>query len=261
VAGIGIQSARRKFDRGRAHAEELRTAIDAFREQSPYEFKVRSQGNLPGKPDFRIRVKVAEAPSVPESWSLIFGDFLTNMRAALDHAVFPHVREHAPTVPAHRIQYPIFDASDAFEKKVDTWFSDEIRLLVEDSQPYHADDPSGHALRILRDLVNTDKHHTVVVTNYSVGDFEIESNDQYKVMSSPKVHKTAMVVGAVVAEAHLQLIREVRGTKMIEIANTIAYGETIEIPGIEGPAGLIQAVECILSAMGPHLDNLEAAGC
>jgi hypothetical protein len=66
---------------------------------------------------------------------------------------------------------------------------------------------------MLRDLVNADKHRTVVVTNYSVGDFEIESTDLYEVLSLPNLHRTPMVSGALVAEAHLQLVGDVRGER------------------------------------------------
>jgi hypothetical protein len=44
-------------------------------------------------------------------------------------------------------------------------------------------------------------------------------------------------------------------------STNVVYGETIEIPGIEGPAGLLQAVKCVTARISSHLDALEAAGC
>ena len=70
-----------------------------------------------------------------------------------------------------------------------------------------------------------------------------------------------MVVGALVARVHLRLVRPVRGGWLMQLPSTVVYGETIEIPGVEGPAGLLQAVECVTARIGSHLDDLEAAGC
>jgi hypothetical protein len=70
-----------------------------------------------------------------------------------------------------------------------------------------------------------------------------------------------MVPGAVVARAHLRLVQNVHGDQWKQFAYNVVHGETIEIPGIEGPAGLLQAVECVTARIGPHLDALEAAGC
>jgi hypothetical protein len=72
-------------------------------------------GKLPGTPDVRVIVKVAKAPPIPSSWALITGDIMTNVRAVLDHAVFHHVRQHAPAVKPWRIQYPIEDSKEQFE--------------------------------------------------------------------------------------------------------------------------------------------------
>ncbi|GFG84321.1 hypothetical protein [Mycolicibacter algericus] len=257
----GIPSARRKLERAQIHADALRTAIDLFREQSPYEFEMKSLGNPRGRPDFRVIVKVTEAPAVPDSWPLIMGDILTNVRAALDHAIFPHVRDRAPDVKPRRIQYPILDSAEAFEQRVGTWFSGDVRRIVEDSQPYVSDNPNGHPLRILRELVNIDKHRSLILTNYSVGDFQIAPNDLFETVSPPTVRKTPMVTGAVVARAHLRLVRKVSGDQWMHFPCNVGYGETIEIPGIAEPAGLLQAAEGITKAIGPHLDNLEEAGC
>jgi hypothetical protein len=100
-----------------------------------------------------------------------------------------------------------------------------------------------------------------VVATYSIGDFEIEPNDLYELVSPPTVYKVPMVVGALVARAHLRLVRQVKGGWFMQLPSTVVYGETIEIPGIEGPAGLLQAVECVTARIGNHLDALEAAGC
>jgi hypothetical protein len=179
----------------------------------------------------------------------------------LGHAIYPHVRATAPSVTPWRIQYPIFDTADNFASKTTGWFTPEVRAVVEDSQPYHFGEPGHHPLRILRGLVNFDKHRQLLVANYSIGDFEIEPNDLCELVSPPKVYKVPMVVGALVAGAHLRLKRPVKGGWWMQLPSSVVYGETIEIPGIDGPAGLLQAVECVAARISSHLDALEAAGC
>jgi hypothetical protein len=91
VSTSGIASARRKLERGNVHLAALRAAIEDFRENSPYEFTMESPGNERWKPGIPVTVTVTQAPSIPDDWALITGDILTNVRAALDHAVFPHI--------------------------------------------------------------------------------------------------------------------------------------------------------------------------
>ena len=135
----GIPSARKKLERAKFHMDTLRAEVDAFDEHSPYQFEIKSLGNPWGESDFRVIVKVTEAPPIPGTWALITGDILTNIRAALDHAVFPHVCATNPAVPSHRIQYPIEDTAAGFESKA-TWFAGDVRQVIEDSQPYQKDD-------------------------------------------------------------------------------------------------------------------------
>jgi hypothetical protein len=92
----GIQSARKKLERAKFHPDTLRTEVYAFREHSPYEFAMESPGNELWKADIPVTVTVTEAPATPDSWALITGDILTNLRACLDHAVFPHIRAKKP---------------------------------------------------------------------------------------------------------------------------------------------------------------------
>lgn len=89
-----------------------------------------------------MNVKVSHAPPVPDSWPLITGDILTNVRAALDHAIYPHVRATAPSSAPHRIQYPIVDTADDFVSKTTGWFTPEVRAVAEDRSPISAITPA-----------------------------------------------------------------------------------------------------------------------
>jgi hypothetical protein len=53
----------------------------------------------------------------PGSWALITGDILTNLRAALDHSNYPHLKCRKPALPDFQIQFPIVDDETAFDSK------------------------------------------------------------------------------------------------------------------------------------------------
>lgn len=260
MVASGIPSARRKLARALMHADALDAEVDAFRATDPYDFEMKSLGNPRGESDFRVLVKLTRCDPVPESWALMMGDFLTNARAALDHAIYQHVRSQNSAIPEHRIQYPIFDDAQEFANRMSGRFSADVYRLIEDAQPYQSSDPGGHPFRILRDLVNVDKHRDLVVANYAVDAVEMEATDMYKLVSPPQVYKREMSPGATVARVHLRLVQAVR-EQWMWLPCTVVYGEMIEIPRFAEPAGLLQAINCIRDSIGPHLDNLDAAGC
>jgi hypothetical protein len=260
VAASGIPSARKKLTRARTHLGTLRRAVRSFQQRSSYEFAVGSPGNVRWQPDIPVMVTVTQAPPIPDTWALITGDILTNARAALDHAVFPHIRARKPNLDRKLIQYPIEDRKDQWENK-NRWFTKSVLNVVGESQPYRSADPTGHPLRLLRELVNMDKHRDLIIAEYAMAAFVVAPHDLYEVVSTT-VHKgIAMKPGAVVAEAQLRLVRNVQGEQLMQMASEVEYGAYIEIPARADPMSLISAMDQIVRPIGKLLDELEKAGC
>jgi hypothetical protein len=130
----GIPSARKELERAKVHLAALHGAVDKFRENSPYGFAMESPGNQRWKPGIPVMVTVTQAPPMPDDWALIAGDILTNVRAALDHAVFPHIRAKKPDLDRKFIQYPIEDRKEQWENK-NRWFEKPVHKVVGESQP------------------------------------------------------------------------------------------------------------------------------
>ena len=260
MAPSGIPSARKKLGRAKVHADALRADVDAFRKQSPYEFEMEPLGNPRGLADIHVNAKVTRATPIPDSWALIMGDILTNVRAALDHAVYPHVRANAPDVQPLQIQYPIAKSAPKFEKKTAGWFTNDVHRCIEQWQPYHADDPSGHPLRILQKLVNIDKHRSLLVADYPVVGFGMPTHELYETASPTEFFLVKMVAGAVVACLHLRLVKGVHGDQQIQVPGKFLPLATIEIEGIEERVPLFAAIDRIMK-IGRHLEALEDAGC
>ncbi|MDC8970840.1 hypothetical protein [Mycobacterium marinum] len=254
----GIPSARKKLDRARIHLQSLHDAVEAFREDHPYDFETTSPGNEPGRPDFRVKVIVTQAAPVPDTWALITGDILTNLRATLDHAVFPHIRALKPDLARKYIQYPIEDRKNQWEP-YNRWFTQPVKAVVGASQPYRNDQPELHQLRVLRELVNMDKHRDLVIGNYSVDDVHMES-DFFKVVSTV-LFLEEMVPGAVVAKAHLRLTEPIHGQQLKNFGGWVEYREKIKIPGCKDLWPLLGVADALVKFVGTLIDDLEQAGC
>lgn len=134
---------------------------------------------------------MASAPTIPDSWALITGDVLTNANAALDHAIYQHVRAQNSSIPPHRIQFPIVDDHDEFAAKTSGRFSAEVLPLIEDAQPFHWKNPAAHPFRMLRKLVNIDKHRELVVASYVMDAFVVGSSELYEVVSTDVLRENA----------------------------------------------------------------------
>jgi hypothetical protein len=242
------------------HADVLRAEVEAFRKRSPYTFDTSVSQNICGRRDVEIVFKVANASPVPDSWALITGDALTNANAALDHAVYRHVRRNAPKVKPHRIQFPVAESPETLKRTAE-WFAPDVTTLIEAAQPYHWRDPAAHPFRMLRKLVNIDKHRELVVASYIMDAIVVASSELYEVVSTEVVRDGGMEVGAVVAHAHLRVADHATDRDYLDVAVTPQYGESIEVPDIAEKVDLVVAVERVIGRIGPYLDELEAAGC
>jgi hypothetical protein len=262
VVTSGIPSARKKLARAQGHLATLHAEVDSFREDSPYEFHISTPGNKRGTPDIYVTVKVTQAPKTPESWAVITGDILTNLRAALDHAVYPHIRKKKPDLQQRYIQFPITDKKSEWEKYA-KWFQRTVSKVVGEAQPYRSDpaNPNAHILRVLRELVNMDKHRALVIAGYAAHAIDVEEHSLYTVVSKTVHKQTPMTVGAIVAEAHLQLAQNVRGERREQIYSAVEYSECIEIPGYAEPQDLRAVMKAMTAGVESVLDELEKAKC
>jgi len=92
---------------------------------------------------------------------LILGDFLTNLRASLDHAV----NGLAGSDAGQFSKFPIYTDRRRFERDAGAnlaGVSDAHRAEIERMQPY-VGSRRGRVLKALNDLVNVDKHRVVRV--------------------------------------------------------------------------------------------------
>jgi hypothetical protein len=161
-----------KVERAKAHFDSLYPEINAFlsgeREVKPY--RLVSQVDAAASRNL-WRVRIVEEP--PIEWSTIVGDYVQNLRSALDYLVWVLVRANGYT-PGRSNAFPIFDVEPPNKRgngERGKWNRQVAGLhpgalgFIERCQPYHAaDGPKSHVLAGLRTLSNEDKHRALLPT-------------------------------------------------------------------------------------------------
>jgi hypothetical protein len=108
----------------------------------------------------------------PVDLGVILGDFVHNLRSALDHLMWQVVIMRGAT-PGRWTQYPIYDTPAEFERRVTRPAAEGkkspmlgcppwVVAWIETGQPYQQpEEGKVHTLAILRDFSNTDKHQVL----------------------------------------------------------------------------------------------------
>lgn len=162
-----------KIDRAYCHACDLKEKLRLTLNPYLYRFVAQEDGK-PSKQVYRIE----GLPTVNPKWSLIFGDFLTNLRAALDHLACQLAKLEGPST-CENTQFPIMRSS--LDKngnplpppRINGVTNPHVIGALVAVQPYTAVNRYGHlleetALYTLNTLVNTDKHRLLLVTVHAV---------------------------------------------------------------------------------------------
>jgi hypothetical protein len=173
-----MQSAFAKLGRAKVHRDVLDADVEAYRDREPHDFTYKTSNHLFDESQalltYRLRVK--EEP--PSDWGLIVGDILTNLRAALDHAVFGHADRRMVLTPRQEkeLNYPIIPISTdwpSHRNRLTQLMDPNVLNVIEQSQPYHDATPGEYPLAVLNSLVNQDKHRSVRVVSYIREKFEV----------------------------------------------------------------------------------------
>jgi hypothetical protein len=160
-----------KLARAKQHIDDLDAEIARFLARKPYRIMVEpnASGEHPEWPHDRV-MRISEQP--PESFSLIIGDAIHNMRSSLDLLVCAFVRVEGKS--DKRVQFPIARDANSLEEAIkqanvhraSPKAVDFIRAL----KPYEG--PGGNtALCDIHKLDILDKHR-LIITVSNVAHFE-----------------------------------------------------------------------------------------
>lgn len=162
---LDLTSVRAKLARSAEHAQTIRDEIRAWMERNPYSLIKQRNAECTR---FSLILRINETPQLLR-WSLIFADYLNNLRASLDHLVYAIAsHQSAPSPPAYegRLAYPLTDSDERFNDavvrhKLGT-IGDPVRAEIQRCQPYNRPhEKLPPLLSLIRDLNNADKHRLV----------------------------------------------------------------------------------------------------
>jgi hypothetical protein len=226
-----------KLDRAAGHFRSLHQAIGAFVKDKPHELSAEIDREASR---YNVYVKVREPP--PEL-SLIAGDYIQNVRAALDHLICQLVRASGQE-PGRSNAFPILgEKPTAKNGGLDRWNRQlrgvdvTLRRWIELVQPYqrrHA--PRLDPLSVLRDLSNEDKHRVVLRRVTAIphperteprldiqGRRDVDAIEEYQLFANRPLEDGDKVLSAAIsitgANPHVHLAGE--------LALDVAFGERL----------------------------------
>jgi len=152
-----------KLARARFHARDLIARTSALVEDDGSVFRREFDGD-PSKYVYWID----RIPVIERDLSAIVGDFLTNMRAALDHLYFqlPLLENRCGSENDNfpiRFREPRDDSGNPRPLSTHGITDQRVRDALIAVQPYSHPGPATNGLHILNTLVNTDKHRLLLV--------------------------------------------------------------------------------------------------
>ncbi|MDQ7246287.1 hypothetical protein [Dongia sedimenti] len=145
-----------KVERAKCHIRNLQALIEAFRASQPYEF-ITDHDPKTGENIYRVGIK----ESIPAKASVIIGDALHNLRAALDHLVSDLIRANGKE-PNGGTGFPIVnrrkDLKPGRISKIEGVSAKAERFIVR-LKPYNGGNRALWALHML-DVI--DKHAGII---------------------------------------------------------------------------------------------------
>ncbi|MDQ3756434.1 MAG: hypothetical protein M3394_01100 [Actinomycetota bacterium] len=148
----------------------METEARGFIESNPCEISLEYD---PQRGDYIIRGHIVRLP--PVRLGVILGDYIHNLRSALDHLVWQLVLVEDNT-PGKWTEFPLFSSEPNFRSKVEAprrrgkespllGVGDRAFAIIKSCQPYHPPPEPGavNILSVLHKFSNIDKHQLVHV--------------------------------------------------------------------------------------------------
>jgi len=155
-----------KLGRAEEHADTIKSELLAWAHSKPY--VIRRKASPDGSRHSLVLDDIKS--TVPlDHWAVIFGDFVHNLRSALDHFIYGcAVYETSINPPPgdRQLQFPIYDTAASFAKRRSCIkpLSAGMRGAIEGVQPYNRRHPTHPPLlALIGEFDNADKHRLLNV--------------------------------------------------------------------------------------------------
>jgi hypothetical protein len=145
-----------RLDRAAEHRKASTDLWNEYLAPHPYDYTVIDNQ------DGTYIVRVTQDTPIPAELGILIGEWLYNLRAALDNIIWATAAHVAGTIPPpkeHVLQYPIYDNEDAWTKNLYRLNSlaDHHRQMLHQMQPYNSDVDANYLGWVNR-LSRDDRH-------------------------------------------------------------------------------------------------------
>lgn len=203
----------RKVKRAREHYDALKQAIDSLESDFARDGVVVDRDAKRGSYVWRVQIDESRLAPLP----LLFGDFVHNLRSALDHIVWGlaseehHGRRPFPEFPIFLKPGPGHDGFHASGIPKIWSLPEEAKILIERVQPYQRPHWDGwhqpgvdraSPLYDIRNLDNIDKHRRLVITTWLVSGYHGFGPDG--ALNALRVRSGKKKNGSIVAELPIE---------------------------------------------------------
>ena len=169
---------RARLNRAADLYRQVGSAWEAYLERHPHRLVIKMHSGGRGQ------LLMERLIPLPEDVALLLGEYLYQLRSALDNCLYAVAIIAAGTAPppgANTLQWPICDTADAFEKQ--RWrlkhLPEGLVGALEHIQPYRAELPSWNSLRLLNDLARVDRHRALHLVALTTAESKVVADNSY----------------------------------------------------------------------------------
>lgn len=166
-----FDSAYAKLDRAREHQKTLAEIWNEYLDLSPFDFSLIDNGPK------RWVLRASQSEPLPERMSVVFGEWLFNLRSALDSltwATAVHMSRSDPPPKESALQYPIYDTEEQWKRNLYRLkpLADHQRDMLYMMQPFNTEDPDANFLGWINRLARIDRHRRMTIATARVAELE-----------------------------------------------------------------------------------------
>lgn len=231
---VEMRSAWLKWARAVEHQQVLSRSIREYLAEDPFQYVRWDNASDVTDPLIRMQWRLKITKPFPESWGVLLGDVLTNLRAALDHTMWTAVLNQSglPAKP-NQVQFPVAVKEAAFKDaagKLRALVAPDVWAVIEAVQPLRGGDRAHTApLEIVRWLSNMDKHRSlrfVVLASVDLMPVHINSDGPVEVIEERR-HE-----GPIEGDNKTLLFLKIKrplGSAPIDLAPTFGFSPSLQI--------------------------------
>lgn len=166
-----FDTAHLKVSRAADHSQELAHIWNEYLEPHPFDHALLSTGYG------EWTLRVSQARPVPPELSIVFGEWLFELRSALDSLLWAtavHMSRQDPPPAESQLQYPIYDSREAWEANLRRLrpLADHQRSMLLQMQPFSSPNPDTNFLGWINRLARIDRHRRMTVATARVAVME-----------------------------------------------------------------------------------------